>query len=205
MSDKLKLRCYYSVIIFFSILSLLLLLVVVICAFSVGWVNWFVWKHSFLLVILCLSIGIIGIAMIMMPDGSKPDILLVPAILFFDVLLFGLIGLANNNDKMSGLFYDVKNIACVYPDHGDAKKSEIAYSVIDNTNTEVTFIADASALSYDDVVIDNTIKSPKEKLTPAGTTLLIPESYLRLPDNNMCQAIDYDFWGVRRDVSKKGK
>lgn len=200
MSNKVKLCCYYSVIILFSILSLLLLFSVGICAFRVGPVNWFVWKHSLILVSLCLIISMVGICMILLPDGAKPNILLVPLALFYFVLFFGFIGLANNNDKMSGLFYNTKNIVCVYPDHGDAKKSEIAYSVVDNTDTEVTFIADASALNYDDVVIDNTIKSPKEKLTPTGITLLIPKSYLRLPDNNMCQAIDYDFLGVRRNV-----
>lgn len=81
---------------------------------------------------------------------------------------------ANKQTELAKASYNVSNIDCVYPDNGNSADAEVQYYI----NGSIRKLS-ARELGYCDVVVDNTVKKPDEKLTPSGKELIIPESYLR--------------------------
>ena len=75
--------------------------------------------------------------------------------------------------------YKTSEIESVYPDNGCACHAKIQYHVDDGTDSGRTCVYTAKDLGYGNVIMDDEITKPKEKIYPEGITLIIPESYMK--------------------------
>lgn len=146
-----------------------------------GWTNvYYLESHenllSFIMLISFLII-IFGTWKYIFDDDFVMNMIWISVALMFYLYIFSIPIIVRQDTEISA--YKPENIEAVYSDDGEAVQAKVQYHVNDGISSGITCKHTVEALGYKSIVVDDHIVEPKEKNSPEGATLVIPQSYMR--------------------------